>query len=106
MSGAPTQISQFLSKKLPSNQSDSTTERVHIIDHGKKNAEGQTARDVLIELLYKFDTYTLDTRQGSEEAIQDMECRLQSAGATFEPAPRVAPRARATPWGATRATPR
>jgi hypothetical protein len=44
-----------------------------------KNANGQGVRDILIEVMDKFPSYDLQSKGGSEAAIQDIESRLAIA---------------------------
>ena len=51
---------------------------VRIIDTDRRNADGQNVRDVLIDTMNKFPTYDLQSQQGSEAAIRDIEQKLSS----------------------------
>lgn len=56
---------------------------IRILDSDLRNADGQTVREVLVDILNKFPTYDLQSQQGSEVAIRDIEHKLSSV-ASFE----------------------
>jgi hypothetical protein len=56
---------------------------IRILDSDLRNADGQTVREVLVDTLNKFPTYDLQSQQGSEIAIRDIEHKLSSV-ASFE----------------------
>ena len=57
---------------------DQDTKWVRVIDSNLKNTNGQTLRDVLIDILDKFPNYDLQSKQGSEAAIHDIESKLKT----------------------------
>ena len=54
-----------------------------MVDTLKKDADGKTLREVLVDVLAKFPSYDLLSEKGVAEAIQDIEGRLNPV-ATFE----------------------
>ena len=52
---------------------------IRIIDNKDlRNADGQTVREILIDTLNKFPTYDLQSQQGSEAAIRDIDDKISS----------------------------
>lgn len=60
------------------------TKWVRIVDSNQKNANGQTLRQVLIDILDKFPSYDLQSKQGSEVAIRDIESKLGTVAPSIE----------------------
>jgi hypothetical protein len=49
---------------------------VWIIDTGRKSTEGKTMREVLLDVIEAFPKYDLESAEGTNKAIEEMEEKL------------------------------
>jgi hypothetical protein len=59
---------------------------IRVVDSGLKNANGRSVAEVLADILNKFPSYELQSEEGSEMAIRDIESKLSEV-ASFEDMP-------------------